>query len=117
MRIILTLLALLPMSGMSAQTITAIEVPFEFYRNQIIVQALIDGKGPFSMLLDTGTNPSAIDLTTARDIGLKLSARGHSVSGAGTSPNTGFETNLPEVAVAGLTAKNVSAVALDLSKL
>jgi predicted aspartyl protease len=117
MRVILTLLAFLSMSGMSAQTTTAIEVPFEFYRNQIILQAIIDGKGPFSMLLDTGTDPSAIDLATARDIGLKLPARGHSVSGGGTSPNNGYETKLPAVAIAGLTAKNVSAVALDLAKL
>ena len=32
-------------------------VPFEFLRNEIIVQVKVNGKGPFNMMLDTGTDP------------------------------------------------------------
>jgi Aspartyl protease len=49
-----------------------IEVPFEFHHNEIILQVRVGGKGPFNMMLDTGTDPSAVDLATARELGLKL---------------------------------------------
>jgi predicted aspartyl protease len=93
-----------------------IEVPFEFYQNEIIVQVKIDGKGPFNMMLDTGTDPSAIEVTTARELGLKLDAVGRPVSGGGTSKNVAYATKLPLVEVGGLAVRNVSALALDLSK-
>lgn len=93
-----------------------VEVPFEFYRNEIIVQVKVNGKGPFSMLLDTGTDPSAIEVTKARELGLKLEAVGKPVSGGGTSANLAYATKLPLLEVGGLSAKNVSALALDLSK-
>ena len=61
-----------------------VEVPFEFFHNEIIVQVKVDGKGPFNMMLDTGTDPSAVDLTTAKELGLKLSSAGGPVSGGGS---------------------------------
>lgn len=91
-------------------------MPFDFYANEIIVQVKVNGKGPFNMMLDTGTNPSAIDVTTARELGLKLEAAGKPVSGGGTSRNVAYETKLPLVEVGGLVVKNVAALALDLSK-
>ena len=94
-----------------------VEVPFEFYRNEIIVQVKLNGKGPFNMLLDTGTDPSAIELTTARELGLKLESMGKPASGGGTSVNLAYLTKLPLVELGGLTAKNISAAAIDLSKL
>src|SRR5262245_34784302 len=93
-----------------------IEVPFEFVRNEIIVQVTVNGKGPFNMMLDTGTDPSAVDLTTARELGLKLSSAGGPVSGGGTDKNLAYATKLPLVEAGGLTVKNVLALAIDLSK-
>src|SRR5437660_5281130 len=61
-----------------------IEVPFEFVGNQIVVQVKIAGKGPYSMLLDTDTDPSAIDLATAHELGLRLDSRSLTASGGGT---------------------------------
>jgi len=94
-----------------------VEVPFEFYRNEVIVQVRVNGKGPFNMLLDTGTDPSAVDLTAARELGLKLESGGHPVTGGGSSANVAYATKLPLVELGGLTAKNVSALAVDLSKI
>ena len=93
-----------------------VEVPFEFLRNEIIVQVKVNGKGPFNMMLDTGTDPSAVDLATAKDLGLKLSSAGGPVSGGGTDRNLAYETRFPLVEVGALTAKNVRALAIDLSK-
>src|SRR5678815_4323652 len=64
-----------------------IEIPFEFYKNEIILQVNVNGKGPFNMMLDTGTDPSGVDLTTARDIGLKLHPLGKPASGGGIDVN------------------------------
>ena len=94
-----------------------VEVPFDFVRNEIIVQVKVDGKGPFNMMLDTGTDPSVIDLATAKELGLKLSSAAGPVSGGGTDKTLAYETKLPLVEAGGLTVKNVSAVALGLSKM
>ncbi|MSV29555.1 MAG: hypothetical protein EXQ52_12555 [Bryobacterales bacterium] len=59
---ILSLLLFLPVPARAQ----AIETPFTFHRNEIVLQVKVNGKGPFNMLLDTGTNRSAIDLATAR---------------------------------------------------
>src|SRR5256885_17188276 len=71
-----------------------IEVPFEFVANQIVVQAKIGGKGPFNMLIDTDTDPSAIDATTAKELGLDVGARGSVASGGGTEKNIVYPTRL-----------------------
>src|SRR5215203_5082863 len=93
-----------------------VEVPFDFYRNEIIVQVKVNGKGPFNMMLDTGTDPSAVDIATAREIGLKLDAVGSRATGGGTSVNLVYGTKLPLVELGGITAKNLEAAAIDLTK-
>ncbi len=111
----LYMIALLIGSAASAAAVT--EIPFEFYRNQILLKVQVDGQGPFTMLLDTGTDPSAVDLQTARRIGLKIKSGGHRVAGGGTEPNLGYMTELPSVQIGDEVARNVAAVAIDLSKL
>jgi predicted aspartyl protease len=98
-----------------AQTPIA-EVSFEFVHNQVVLQVNIGGRGPFNMLLDTDTDPSAIDLATARDLGLKLSGKGQQGTGAGSDVNLAYETKLPLVEVGSVTAKDVYAAAINLSK-
>lgn len=114
-------LVLLPLgfagSGYAQARPAPIEVPFEFVANQIIVQVKIGGKGPYSMLLDTDTDPSAIDLATSRELGLRLDPRSFPASGGGTQPNLVQLTRLPLVELGGLSAKDVSAGAIDLTKL
>src|SRR4029434_7923241 len=58
-----------------------VEIPFEFYRNEILLQVKVNGKEPFNMMLDTGTDPSAIDLTTAKELGVELVPLGKPISG------------------------------------
>jgi len=76
----------------------------------------INGAVTFDMMLDTGTDPSAIDLATAKAVGLKLDPTGRRSSGGGTGVNLAYETRLPLLGVGGLAAKNVPAVAIDLSE-
>lgn len=94
-----------------------VEIPFDFYRNEIILEVKINGKGPFNMMLDTGTDPSAIELNTARELGLKLIPLGSPPVGGGTAPRMVYGVYLPVVEVGALAANNVEAVAIDMSKI
>ena len=121
-KVVVALSLTLPLLDISAlgqsQTIkSVVDVPFEFVRNQIVVQVKIAGKGPFNMLFDTDTDPSAINLATARELGLKLGSKGYQGTGGGTETNLVYPTNMPGVELGGVTAKEVFAAAIDLTKL
>src|SRR5260221_10499363 len=109
------LLIALSFASLFGQT-KAVEVPFEFYKNEPIAEVMIDGKGPFMMMLDTGTDPSAIDLATADAIGITRSGKGHQGTGGGTDKNLAFECKLKNVELGGLKAGTIDAAAIDLSK-
>lgn len=105
-------------SGASSQTVKApIEVPFEFVHNQIVIQVKIGGKGPFRMLFDTNTDPSAIDIATAAELGLQVGSKGATATGGGTDQNTVHATRLQNVEVGGVVAKEIAAVTIDLTKI
>ncbi|HEU5237024.1 MAG TPA: retroviral-like aspartic protease family protein, partial [Pyrinomonadaceae bacterium] len=101
----------------SQRSSAPVEVPFEFESNQIILQVKIAGKGPFNMLLDTNTDPSAIDSATARDLGLVVGSKGTTASGGGTETNTVYPVRLPNVEVGPVVAKDVPAATIDLTRL
>ena len=102
--------------GQAKSPAPVVEIPFDFYRNEIIVQVRVNGKGPFNMMIDTGTDPSAIDLATARELGLKLHALEKPATGGGTDRNPTYYARLPLVEVGGLQVKTLDSVAIDLSK-
>src|SRR5207249_4557206 len=94
-----------------------VEVPFEFVANQIVVQVRVGGKGPFNMLIDTDTDPSAIDSAAAKELGLDVGARGSLAAGGGTEANVVYPTRLPTVELGGITMRDVVAAMIDLKKL
>jgi predicted aspartyl protease len=93
-----------------------VEVPFDFVHNQIVVTVRIAGKGPYRMLVDTDTDPSAIDLATAKELGLAVDARTYAATGGGSDTQTVQLTRLPSVELGTIVAKDVSAGAIDLKK-
>lgn len=103
--------------GHSQNRSAPVEVPFEFVHNQIVVEVKIAGKGPYSMLLDTDTDPSAIDLATARELGLRLDSKSFPATGGGAETNLVQLTRLPTVELGGVISKEVTAGAIDLKKL
>ena len=84
-------------------------VPFDYDHDEIILTVKINGLGPYNMMLDLNTDPSVIDVKTARELNLKLKQYGDRKAGM-------YTTRLPEVAVGEAVAKNLEAVALDLSR-
>jgi predicted aspartyl protease len=92
------------------------EIPFEFLHNQIVVQVRVNGKGPFNMLIDTDTDPSAIDAATAKELGLQIGTNGTPASGGGTGANIVYPTRLGTVEIGAISARDVAAVTIDLTK-
>lgn len=91
-------------------------VPFEFPRHQILVQARIAGQGPFSCTVDTGADPSVVDVALARLLGLPLSAAAGSAEGVGSDEVRAYSTRI-EVAVSDAPSSGIDAVAIDLAPL
>jgi hypothetical protein len=90
-------------------------IPFDFVRGAVIVHVTLDGQGPFAMMLDTGADPSIVDIATARTIGMKIAAKGEQGSGGGTNVNLAYETMMNAVTLGSLQATHVAAAAMDLS--
>src|SRR5258708_34082427 len=68
------------------------EVPFAFDHTSVIIQVKVNGKGPFNMVLDTGSDVATIDLATAKDLGLNLKPTGQQASGGGSGKQQNFFT-------------------------
>src|SRR5258708_6484518 len=103
-------------NGYAQSRSAPVEVPFEFVHNQIVVTVKIAGKGPYSMLFDTDTDPSAIDLAIAKELGLGLDSRSYTAAGGGRDAQTVQLTRLPSVELGTLVAKQLVAGAIDLKK-
>ena len=91
-----------------------LEVPFRFEQNEILVRAKIGTRTPFTALLDTDTNPSVIDVTWARSVGLTLRKIAGEVTGGGSGRPEIYITKIPGLIVGALPAKDLQAAALDL---
>jgi predicted aspartyl protease len=96
-------------AGQTAKPAKFIEVPFELHRNSVIIQVKVNGKGPFSMLLDTGTSPSALDRDAAVEMGLTIGKDNLGGRGTGTDEIESFTTSIHDLQIGGLKAANVEA--------
>ena len=95
-----------------------VEVPFTFERNSVVVQAKINGQGSYNLLLDTGAEESAIDVNTAKELGLTLKAiSSGKIVATGKRENTLFLTKFSQIEVGSLVVRDLLAVATDFSKI
>jgi predicted aspartyl protease len=92
-------------------------VPFEATKGAVLIPGMISGKGPFTFGLDTGTNPSSIDLALARELKLPLGDVPGEGEGFGTQKPEVWETTLSCVRLGELEVAEVPALAGDLSQL
>jgi predicted aspartyl protease len=72
-------------------------IPFDFVDNRIFVSVIINGKGPFSLILDTG-GALSVDTQVAQELGLSLHDP-FPVSGAGPDQVLGYLTELESLQV------------------
>ena len=93
------------------------DVPFVSPRHQVVVSVMLEGQGPFNMLVDTGTDPSVVDAALARRLRPPADTTLHEGRGAGSDPIQAFEWEIHQLRVGSLTADTVAAAGLDLGKL
>jgi hypothetical protein len=98
----------------TAQPKPDLEVSFEFLHNQIILHSMLNGKGPFNTLLDTGTNSCTIDSALARRLRLPLTRKSE---GSGVGDKRFFTRSgvVDELRIGGLRVAQLPVNAIDLS--
>jgi len=110
--------ALLTVLSCVAAPAEPLTVPFDFSRNAIGLDVVVKG-APLYMILDTGVDPSAIDLARADALGLKVdrSAAGEA-SGQGDAKQAQvFPATIENLSVGGRSFATVDALAMDMSTL
>ena len=95
-----------------------LRVPFDFSQSEIGIEARVNGE-PVFILLDTGVDPSAIDLHRAEALHLNIDRNaGGAVSGFGnTEQPTAFPTTIQGFAISGRKFGSFDALASDLGAL
>jgi len=104
-------------SGLAAHpSDEAIEVPFIFAHDEILVRVRIGQQEPVMMMLDTNTDPSSINLSFAQSQGFKLREIHGQVTGGGSGQPRVFLTKIERTELGSLLARDLEAVAIDLTK-
>jgi hypothetical protein len=99
-----------------AQSGRAVTVPFDPHGDSVAVSVVVDGR-PLVMLLDTGVDPSVIDLEAARVLGLSLEAPAGEAAGVGEGEAAIIPTTVRGLRLGELDVPAVEAVAMDMSPL
>lgn len=93
-----------------------IDIPIDLSNGVPLLEVEIAGQGPFTMLLDTGVTPSAMDITTAQRIGLEVSkeAAGEA-SGSGDLESVPvYRSEIRGLRIGGKDFGKVTSLAIDL---
>jgi hypothetical protein len=93
-------------------------VPFDFSKSAIGLDVMV-GKTPLYVLVDTGVDPSVIDLKRAQSLGLKIDhGAGGQASGEGdASDATAFPATIEGLTISGQSFPAMDAVAVDMRAL
>lgn len=76
----------------------AADVPFELIDNRVFVPAMLNGKGPFQLVLDTGADTGGISLQTMRAIDAPAAGR-ERVGGAGEGTDAVIKTHIASLQI------------------
>lgn len=89
-------------------------VPFTLFDNRMLVAVSLNGKGPFTMIVDTGDPTVTITPSVAQRLNLSARAAG-SVTGAGSGSMAVAATRLKSVQIGALRFNDLDVEVLDLS--
>ena len=90
-------------------------VPFDFSRGSIGLHVNVKGV-PLFMILDTGVDPSVIDLSRADALGLKVdrAAGGEATGGGDAKQARAFPVTLSNLTISGRPFASFDALAMDM---
>ena len=89
---------------------------FELIDNRVFVSARLDGRGPYSFLLDTGADGWTVSARVARGLAL-AEGQAEQIEGVGEAKDTVHQLTLRELTLAGLFFADQPAVSEDFSAL
>jgi hypothetical protein len=91
------------------------EFPFELSAGKIFFPVMINGHGPYSFAMDTGSPPTVLDINLARELGLNVVGGGR-IGGAGEGTSeAGLVTDV-SLAFGGITLPARAMPAADLNE-
>jgi predicted aspartyl protease len=98
----------------TASVPTSTAVPFTLFDNRMLVEAFLDGSGPYTMIVDTGSDQLVVTPSVAHRLGLATRRAGFA-NGAGSGSTALALTHVPAVTLGSLRFNDVSAAVLDLT--
>ncbi|HEX3369129.1 MAG TPA: retropepsin-like aspartic protease [Candidatus Cybelea sp.] len=93
---------------------TSTTVPFTLFDNRMLVQATLDGAGPFTMIVDTGSDSLVIAPGVAQRLGLAARPAG-STGGAGSGTATLSLGRVRSLEIGSLRFDDVATEVIDLA--
>ena len=93
-----------------------LSLPFRVTEDLVLLEAHLGDDGPFNVILDTGVNPSVIDLATARARGMPVQdKRPLAAQGVGTSSRPVYPARIEGLTLGSRVFPAIPAVAMDLA--
>lgn len=108
------LLALAP--GQAAAAPVAAEVPFRLIDNRVFVPTMLNGHGPYRMVLDTGADTGGVSLAVMAEIGAVAQGR-ERTGGAGESRVMVVKTRIASLRIGRAEFRNLPAIAQNFTAL
>ncbi len=93
-----------------------VSVPFTLERHQIVLHVKVNDHSAVAMLLDTGTDPSVIDLGFARSVGIPVGSSQGAGQGGGAGATETYDCPIPKMQIGQWRLKDVPATAMSLKR-
>jgi hypothetical protein len=93
-----------------------VTIPFSYTDNRMMIRCVVDGRGPFVMVVDTGSPDVTITPETAKAIGASVRDAG-TVPGAGNKPAHIGSTRLRSLSIGTLSFNGIDAGVIDLTEI
>ncbi|HEV3091994.1 MAG TPA: alpha/beta fold hydrolase [Candidatus Cybelea sp.] len=97
-----------------SRTNASTTIPFTMFDNRMLVTASLNGKGPFTMIVDTGSDSLVVTPAVARRLHMATRSVGNA-GGAGSGSTPAALGHVSGVCIGSLRLEGVPALVLDLS--
>ncbi|HJS89254.1 MAG TPA: aspartyl protease family protein [Steroidobacteraceae bacterium] len=104
------------MATTAPAAVSRLSSPFRLVDNRVFLPGTLNGKGPYSFLLDTGADGWAVSTTLAHRLAIPQ-GKAERIAGAGEAKETLHHLKLQRVDLAGLSFSDQRALSADFSDL
>lgn len=94
-----------------------LDIPFDIRGNKIVVDATINGQGPYPLIVDTGASLTVLDRALADELGLEAVGTTEVGDSSSSAERVADLVLIRELSIGGMTASGVQATSWDRSDL